>query len=486
MLGTADSRGAEWEFRFWSHDGALTLLSWRRLEEGEGPAIPVGRGAFLPHFALTLPSLLGAHPREVTLTLERAETHWSVDLDTSSRDTTPAHTRMIPSARKGISEQTHRQALETARRVARLLTVPQGGSARLVARVSLEDERIVGLEPAELESSGDGPVLHASEQAVSMVVGTLLPFTRGLGERTVVLSLEGEHRPGEARPRWRVVEARTAEPPPLPKQVADIHQEYRALHESILVEFQEQSREYAILAAGISLEQFAYAIVGGLLIRRALALIELAAPTITSVLAQGGKGAVRWFRNLLVRTSPEDRALLQQLWMKAESQGLKSLTEVEKQQLRGLMGRLESLLSTPLDRRTKQRLWEWSRTEYFELHNPQLARLLGTEGMRSYQVHHICPMEYAHLFPKLDINGRANLAGLHGNVHESINIVWSSLREHSSRLRPQDVKRVVDIVNRHYGRWFDKLYDVRDASTLATAERAALSEVAQLKVLLSR
>ena len=26
-------------------------------------------------------------------------------------------------------------------------------------------------------------------------------------------------------------------------------------------------------------------------------------------------------------------------------------------------------------------------------------------------------MEYAHLFPKLDITGKANLAGLHGSVH---------------------------------------------------------------------
>jgi hypothetical protein len=84
----------------------------------------------------------------------------------------------------------------------------------------------------------------------------------------------------------------------------------------------------------------------------------------------------------------------------------------------------------------------------------------------------------------MDINASANLAGLHKNVHYSINTVWNSMREISQRLRPQDVERMVDIVNRHYGRWFNKIYDM-DAAALANAERAALSEVAQLKALLS-
>lgn len=149
------------------------------------------------------------------------------------------------------------------------------------------------------------------------------------------------------------------------------------------------------------------------------------------------------------------------------------------------MGRLEEVLTTPLDRDAKNRLWQWSRAEYFEVHNPQLARLLGAEELKLYQVHHIYPMQYAHLFPKLDINGKANLVGIHKNVHDSISAVWLSLgRTAAARMKPQDVTRVTEIVNRHYKRWFHRIYNPKDADALASAERAALDEVAAIRAAL--
>jgi hypothetical protein len=159
---------------------------------------------------------------------------------------------------------------------------------------------------------------------------------------------------------------------------------------------------------------------------------------------------------------------------------------VEKQELRAVMGRLEKALGTPLNDYAKKEIWRWSRREYFELHNPQLARILGSEGMRLYQVHHRYPMKYAHVFPKLDINGKANLVGVHTDVHESITGVWSSLGQTASRMRPEDLTRVVEIINRHYGRWFDTVYDPKHAAALSNAKQAALAEVAQLKALLIR
>jgi len=484
VVSNTDSAGTEWTFHFWSHHGTLTLLSFRRIEEGTGRVASMDRGAFLQRFERELPTLLGPLPREVTLTLERNETHWSADLDTSLRDSPPAYARTVPSSSGGTSQERYRQALDMARSVARLMTVPRGGSSRLVVQVTLEDDRIMGWEPGELDSSGDGPAILAPEQAVTTVLGALLPFTRGLGDRTVALSLRGEHRQGEAHPRWLVMEARTLEPPPPPMEMADFSQEYRQLHERILVEFQEQSREYAILAAGFTLEQIAYAVVGGVVLKGFLVTLRVAAPTISSVLAQGGKGAVRWFRTLLVRAGPEERALLQQLWLKVETQGPRSLTTAERQQFSALMGRLEKVLGTPLNRRVKSDLSQLARTEYFALHHPELAQLLGEDGLRFYQVHHIFPMEYGHLFQKLDINSKANLTGVHLNVHRSINKVWTSMRALSERMGPEDVQRVVDIVNRRYGRWFNHVYELKDASALASAEQAALSEAAQLKALL--
>jgi hypothetical protein len=485
LASTTDTLGAEWEFHFWSHGGALTLLSFRRTEEGERRSSPLSRGAFLPRLSRELPTLLGTNSRELILTLELQETDWSADIDTSSEKEAPLHARTILSARSGTPGETHKQVLDTARRIARLLSVPRGGRAELVARVSMEDARIVGWQPENLDSSGNGTPLSAGENEVHLIVSALLPFTRGLGERTVSLSLKGEHRPGESRPRWSAVAARVLQPPPPPAAVADIYQEYRALHEHILTEFQEQTREYAVLAAGFTLEQLAYSVVGGLALKGAGVLIGKGAPTIISFLSKGGRGAVLWFRNLLIRAPAADRELLVQLWMKAETQGVKALTEVEKQELRALMGRLEKALETPLTADAKRELRRWSRQAYFELYNPQLARLLGEEEMKFYQVHHLYPMEYAHLFPRLDITGKANLAGVHENVHRSITSLWSSLRESSGRMKPEDVEQVAELINRHYRRWFDKVYDPKDAAALARAEQAVLGELAELKARLS-
>lgn len=481
VAGATNALGAEWEFRFWSEGGALTLLSLRRTEEGEGIMAPVTRGAFLPRLAHELPNLLGNSPREVGLTLERHETGWSADLETSSRQEPPSHARTMPSVRNGSPGTAHQQVLNTARGIARLMAVPRGGHLELVAQVSLEDGQVLGWEPQELNSSGDGPALAASDEAIHLVVAALLPFTRGLGERTVSLTLQGEHRHSEARPRWRIQAAHVVKPPPVPAEMADLHQEYRKLHESILIEFQEQTREYAVLAAGFTLEQVAYSIVGGLALKGAWMLIGKGAPTIVSVLSKGGKAAVSWFRTLLVRAPAADREVLLRLWMKAETQGLKALTEVEKHELRAVMTRMEEVLAKPLGADAKKELRRWSRHVYFELYHPQFAKLLGEEGMRAYQVHHLYPLEYAHLLPKLDITSKANLAGVHETVHRSISSLWSSLRETTGRMKPQDVERVVETINRHYRRWFDTVYDPQDAAALARAEQTVLRELIELK-----
>jgi len=486
VVGTTNTLGAGWEFRFWSHGGALTLLSLQRTELGDERLASISREAFLPRLTGDLPDLLGTRPVELTLALEREETGWSADLDTASRESPPVFARTLPTTRWGAStSQAYQRALDAARRIEKLMTVPRGGRARLVLQVMLEDERLVGWAPVMADTEGSGPRLAPPGEAVTAVVQTLLLFTAGLGERTVSITLDGRHRVEEPHPRWYLMEARTLEPPPPPREVADFHREYRQLHEAILFEFQEQSRETAVLAASISLEQVAYSIVGGLLLKGVGVIIGKAAPTVVSALSKGGSEAVRWFRNLLVRAPRQDRELLTRLWLKAETQGLQSLTEVEKQELRAVMGRLEKVLEAPLSRDAKKQFRRWSRQEYFELHNPQLARILGPEGMQFYEVHHRYPLQYAHLFPKLDLTGKINLAGVHNQVHSSISTIWASLGRTASRMKPEDFTRVVEIINRHYGRWFDTVYDTKHSASLAKAEKAAFAEVAQLKALLS-
>jgi hypothetical protein len=267
--------------------------------------------------------------------------------------------------------------------------------------------------------------------------------------------------------------------------VADIHGEYKRLHESIIIGFQDELRETAILVAGFTLEQIAYSVVGGLAFKGAGVLIGKGAPTILSVLSKGGKVAVRWFRDLLVRAPAAEREALLRLWTKIETQGINALTAAEKQQFQLLMSRLEKVLESPVGDTAKGDLRRWSRKAYFEKHHPEFARLLGKEGMSLYEVHHLCPLRYAHLFPRLDITGKANLAGLHESVHESITRIWGSLEKISGRMKAQDVERVMKAINRHYRRWFDTVYDPKDAAALARAEQSVLSEIAQLKARLS-
>jgi hypothetical protein len=420
--------------------------------------------------------------REVTFSLEREEAGWAVDLNTAQRDSPPPQARTLPSPRASNSEVGYPQVLSVARGLQRLMKVPQAGSARLEVRLALEDDRVSGWALSDWGSSGSGPKMPTSEAEVTLVINALRPFLNGLGERTVVLKLEGTHLAGMLRPNWYVVEARTLEPPPPPKELEDFGREYLAMRERILHESREGLREGALLLAGFSLEQVATMLIGGFVLKRALVLFEAVAPTVTSFLTRGGREAVRWFRNLLVRMPVAERQALQQLWLKAETQGLKALTEAEKAQLRALMGRLENLLTTKLHGTTKDRLREWARTEYFELYRPDFARLLGPVGRNSYDVHHICPLQYAHLFPKLDINGSANLAGAHKLVHQSINRVWGSLDPLADRMRPQDVTRVVEIINKHYSPWFHRVYDPSSASALTHAEKAALAELMALRL----
>ncbi|KFE69129.1 hypothetical protein [Hyalangium minutum] len=482
----SDAPGAHWEFRYWVDGGALTLLSFHRVKEGGGRAAPVDRSAFLAGLEHHLTTLLGTEARQVTLSLEREEARWTLDLDLSARTEAPWHARTLPSSQEGTSRASYAQVLTTARGLQRLMALPRNGTTRLEVRLTLEDDRISSWELSRRDASGSGTDMPASEAEVTLVTHALRPFLKGLGEREVVLILHGRHSPGAPLPRWEATEARTLEPPPPPRELEDFRREYLAMHERILRESREEMRDGVVFLAGFSIEQVATMLVGGFILKRALILFEAAAPTVTSLLARGGHGAVRWFRNLLVRMPAAERQALQQLWLKAETQGLKALSEAEKTQLRGLMGRLEGLLRTSLDDQAKKQLRVWARTEYFELHRPELAKALGTVRLQAYDIHHTCPLEYAHLFPKLDINGGANLIGLYRDVHRSIGKVWSLARPVAEKMTARDVTRMMDIVHRHYRRWFHQMYDPSSAPTLARAEQAALAEAAEFLATLTR
>ncbi|KFA91607.1 hypothetical protein Q664_20690 [Archangium violaceum Cb vi76] len=481
MRGVAshvEEPGANLVFRFWAQNGVLTLLSWKRDASGSGSA---GTSAALaPGLETHLPAYVDARTGEIALTLQRERHGWGLRALTTSESSKPLEARTLPVRRTGVTADTLAQAHAMATRLAKGLRVPDGGSATALADVRLDDERVLGATIARYESHGGPPIREPSPELAAQLTQALLPFTHGLGPRTVRLSLEAEHRRAERHARWRVMEAGTLRPameaPP------DLAAEHYALYERILREWREETRD-AFLEAGVSSTEFlATWFISGLALRGGIALFEAVAPRLAPILARGGSEAVAWFRSFLARVRPAEREQFHRLWTKAQTQGL---SVAEKEQLRKLMARFEKLLDTKLDKDASNDLRQMAHKDFYGKFNTDLARLLIDDDGFIYPVHHRIPLEYAHLFQRLNINARENLWGVHDSVHKKINNIWTAFRRAKGKATAEDVRKVADIVDRHFGRWFNQRYEVsRSASSLAKAEADALDEVKALVDLL--
>ncbi|KFA91610.1 hypothetical protein Q664_20705 [Archangium violaceum Cb vi76] len=477
MRGVAshvEEAGARLVFRFWAQNGVLTLLSWKRDAAGSGS---VGKSAaFAPGLETHLPTYVDARTGEIALTLQRARHGWGLRALTTSESSKPLEARTLPVRRTGVTADTLAQAHAMATRLAKGLRVPDGGNATVLADVLLDDARVLGATIARYESHGGPPIREPSPELVAQLTQALLPFTLGLGPRTVRLSLEAEHRRAERHARWRVMEAVTLRP--ATEASPDLAAEHYALYERILREWREETRD-AFLEAGVSSTEFlATWFISGLALRGGLALFEAVAPRLAPILARGGSEAVAWFRSFLARVRPAEREQFHRLWTKAQTQGL---SVAEKEQLRKLMARFDKLLDSRLDRDASDSLRQMAHKDFYGKFHTDLARLLLDERGKPYPVHHRIPLEYAHLFQRLNINARENLWGVHSAVHKKINNIWTAFRQAKDKATAEDVRKVADIVDRHFGRWFNQRYEVgRSASPLTTAEADALHEVKAL------
>ncbi|WP_147470085.1 hypothetical protein [Corallococcus sp. AB049A] len=370
-----------------------------------------------------------------------------------------------------------------ARRLLPASRVPVEGTVHERARLRFEGLRLhpeVELGVFEVREGSGRRSAPGSMDPRMPVVQALLPFVNAVGRRTVEVELEGRHVRGDAEPRWRVVAATTLEPARPPEAMEDIAREYRAMQEDILRHWREEVKDSARLAGVWSFEQLAYWYVGGFIAKGVLGTLEAVAPTVVSVLGKGGAKAAQWFRTVLIRTPPAEREALQRLWMKVEAEGLMALEAGEQAQLRSLLKGMEHRLRTPItDKYSKDKLREWARQEYFEVHQPRLAQALGMERLGTYQVHHLVPIEHAHLFPTRGINAAENLVGMAREVHSSVNSVWTFVRTNAKGVSAREVEEIARITHKHFGRWFDVLYDPsKSGPALASAEKAALKEVA--------
>ncbi|NOK32903.1 hypothetical protein HMI49_06790 [Corallococcus exercitus] len=486
IAGASGAPGEAWTFDYQVHGGALTLLSFRRTTPGLGAGAAVDWNGFSRELTRSLSTLVGVKPRRLRFTLERGPERWRFDLETI-RGQVAAHARTVPEALPGASGPLRSDALTVARQLLPAARIPWEGRVRERARLQFEGLRLLTeaeLRDFEVQEGSGRRSAPGSTDLRMPVVQALLPFANAVGSREVEVELEGRHVRGEAEPRWRVVAATTLEPSEPPEAMEDIAREYRAMQEDILRHWRQEVKDSARLAGVWSFEQLAYWYVGGFIAKGALGAMEAAAPTVVSVLGRGGAKAAQWFRTVLIRTPPAEREALQRIWMKAEAEGLAALEAGEQAELRHILAQVEKALHEPLDRQAKKRLRQWARREYFETVNPQLARELGPLRMEEYEIHHRVPLEYARLFPRMDINQGTNLVAVERTVHRSINRVWESVGQQSQRLDSRQVEELSRVIDQQYGSWFHRVHvPAESASALAAAEQNALRAV---KALLER
>ncbi|OJT16763.1 hypothetical protein BO221_49065 [Archangium sp. Cb G35] len=258
--------------------------------------------------------------------------------------------------------------------------------------------------------------------------------------------------------------------------------EYRQLHADIFHSYREEMVDSVKLAGAFTLEQVALCVIGGLVGKGLHLAFEAMAPTVMRVVARGGAAGMRWFRTQLVRAGRKDQELLRRLFAKVETEGFDSLSAAERNELTVLLRRMEQSLTVKLKDKPKDALRAKAQQDFYGLFHPELAAVLkGSRGER-YDIHHLIPLEYAHLFPELDINAAANLKALGKPVHEGINKLWNLFRmEVGDRASPEQVRQMTSITRRHFESWFNKVYEPSQSEALLQrAMTAALDDVRAL------
>jgi hypothetical protein len=473
--------GAVLEFTYWVESGALTLLSLRRHAWGSGGGSAVDRESFTRGLRKFLSAYTEGALGEMHLTLRREEGRWHADFKLAERYDFPLDAKAWPVQRVDVRAEVLEGLLTSGKEIRSRLWVPSGAQVRWQVEVELEDERVTGLETHPPRSLPGGTSVKAAPETVGTWVNVLVPFTQGLGSRKVRMEWEGSHIAGSGLSNWKLVAAEVLRPPPPAPDDMAVVLEYWAMHEQIQRQWREQTAESFKAMGLFTAEQLALFIVGGIAARGVGVLVEASAPMIARVLARGGTYAVGWFRSLLARAAPAEKQVLRRLMAKAETQGWEALATAERQELQALLGRLDGLTTAKLSREAKEELREQARTLFFEKFRPDLAPLLRNKGI-VYDIHHRIPLEHAHLFPLRDINAEINLAAAAKPVHVKVNNIWARLRNAPRAPTADEVARVEEIVSRHLGRWFNRVYDESSSTTqeLAAAELSALQEVTAL------
>jgi hypothetical protein len=474
LSGGVEEVGAVLAFTYWVEGGALTLVGYQE-ERGSGRAgRPVDAREMARVLRRVFTEYMGRRAGEGVLRLRREESRWAVGYDATRLSVRPAEARTFPVRTQGTPADTFLAFHEAAGRWSSAVRVPAGGAARVELEVQLEDGRLAGGQLREVRRTsggpGGGPQPLAAEVA-GHLVQVLLPFTEGLGVRTVRVVLWAEHRLGEARARGRVESVRVERPaqPPGPGW-------YLSMHEATLLRWREGVVEGSAWLSQRSVEELALWMAGGIIARGAGFFATEGLEWVTRALGREPEVAAGWLRTALKRLSVEERAAFERLWQKVALEGEQTLSQGERNALRGLFARLEQVIQQPLNGGLKDSLRQEARAYYAELH-PQFARILD-ELRAELPIHHRRPLQYAHLFPAEDINAAENLAMLRRAIHEEINLLWGRFRKARPNPTSDEVRRAAEIIDGHFEPWYHRVDDPPGlVRTAEEAREAALREL---------
>jgi len=485
LLAPVDSVGAEVEATFWTDQGALTMLSWRRGAEGTIRGAVVDDRSFVEKFAGTLLAIVGDGRRALHLTMRREERGWELQtIRTSDEERPPPQAKTLGVDTSDIAAGPF-AVLEREARTRWLpwLRVPADGTARLDLQVELDDYRLASSSVIRYEKTGSGAAIAPPPGFDTEVAGALVPFTEGLGRHSVWVTLRATRASGQAGPRWRVETATMVRPTTTERaEPFTSRTDYRLLHEEIVRRWREDVHAAAAMAAAFTAEQVALWVASAWAARGVGFALEMASGPVMRVLGRGGPEATGWLFTLLRRAPQADRAALARLWAKVETQGVEALAAEESLELRAAFLRLERLAATPLTDLEKRDLRSLARKKlwrYLEAADPAASARLARRG-RPYDVHHRFPCEYAHLDVERDLNAISNLAAVDRAVHDSMGRMWTAFRASRSNIGLAEVRRMVEIIDRHYGRWFNAPYDVAHQAQLVAAEHAARMDLQAL------
>ncbi len=474
LCGGVEEVGTVLAFSFWVEAGALTPLGYEETRRGGHAGRPVETEGLTRVLRRVFTDYAGRRTGQVVLRLRREEARWAVDYDATHQGSRPAEARTLPMRTQGTPADTFLAFHEAARRWAEAVQVPDGGAARAEVAVRLEDGRLAGWELREVRRTREGPggsPKSLSPEVAGHLTQVLLPFTEGLGSRTVRVVLGAEHRPGEVRARGRVAEARVERPPQ-----PDGPSWYLSMHEATLLRWREGVVEGAAWLSQRGVEELAIWAVGGIFAKSLGFFAVEGLEWVGRALRREPEAVAGWLSTALKRLPREEQEAFGQLWRKLALEGEQALSKGERNALRNLFVRIEKLVQEPLDRNLKKILRRDAREHYKKLY-PQLANLLD-EKKGEFPIHHRRQLEHAHLFPDEDINSGENLAVLQDYVHKKINTLWTKFRKARPNPTADEVRRAADIIDRQFEPWYHRIDEPPGLiKTAEEAEEAALLEL---------